>query len=299
MKDNRKTLCGYVAVIGKPNVGKSTLMNQLLKVNLSIVTRKAQTTRNKILSILTEDYYQIVFLDTPGILKPKYELQRFMVSEITSSLREADIILQIMEASDIGKKDLQEGGIDYKELIKDKKIIVVLNKIDLLSKEEVLKAISVLSTKFNYENIVPVSALNATNINELKKLIVKNLPESPFLYNKDTLTDKPEKFFVAEIIRQKILELFHEEIPYSVFVVVREFKEREKGKDYVNAEIILERESQKVILLGKKGEKIKRLGRLARKDIESFLGKDVYLELFVKIRKDWRKDKRFIKDNFT
>jgi len=299
MKDNRKTLCGYVAVIGKPNVGKSTLMNQLLKVNLSVVTSKAQTTRNKILSILTEDYYQIVFLDTPGILMPKYELQRFMVSEITSSLREADIILQIMDVSDIRKKEIQERGIDYKELIKDKKIIVVLNKIDLLSKEEVLKAISVLSTKFNYENIVPVSALNATNIDELRKLIVTNLPESPFLYNKDTLTDKPEKFFVAEIIRQKILELFHEEIPYSVFVVVREFKEREKGKDYINAEIILERESQKVIILGKKGEKIKRLGRHARKDIESFLGKDVYLELFVKIRKDWRKNKQFIKDNLA
>jgi len=299
MKEKEKTRCGYVVVIGKPNVGKSTLMNQLLKTNLSIVTHKAQTTRNKILSILTEDYYQIVFLDTPGILKPKYELQRFMESEITSSLREADIILQIMDASDIGKKNIKEKDIDYKELIKDKKLIVILNKIDLLSKEDVLKAISVLYTKFNYENIVPVSALNATNIDELKNLIITNLPESPFLYNKDTLTDKPEKFFVAEIIRQKILELFHEEIPYSVFVVVREFKERARGKDYVNAEIILERESQKVILLGKKGEKIKRLGRLARKDIESFLGKDVYLELFVKIRRDWRKDKRFIKDNLT
>jgi len=299
MKENKKTRCGYVVVIGKPNVGKSTLMNQLLKTNLSIVTRKAQTTRNTILGILTEDYYQIVFLDTPGILKPKYELQRFMVSEITSSLREADIILQIMDASDIGKKDTQEGGIDDKELIKDKKLIIVLNKIDLISTEDVLKAISVLNTKFNYENIVPISALNATNIDELKKLIVSNLPESPFLYNKDTLTDKPEKFFVAEIIRQKILELFHEEIPYSVFIVVREFKERKKGKDYINAEIILERESQKVILLGKKGEKIKKLGRFARKDIESFLGKDVYLELFVKIRKDWRKDKRFIKNNLA
>ena len=299
MRENEKTCCGYVVVIGKPNVGKSTLMNQLLKTNLSIVTRKAQTTRNTILGILTENYYQIVFLDTPGILKPKYELQRFMVSEITSSLREADIILQIMDASDIGKRDTQEGGIDDKELIKDKKLIIVLNKIDLISKEDVLKAISVLNTKFNYENIVPISALNATNIEELKNLIVASLPESHFLYDKETLTDKPEKFFVTEIIRQKILELFHEEIPYSVFVVVREFKERKKGKDYINAEIILERESQKVILLGKKGEKIKKLGRLARKDIESFLGKDVYLELFVKIRKDWRKDKKFIKDNLT
>ena len=299
MKENEKPRCGYIVVIGKPNVGKSTLMNQLLKVNLSIVTRKAQTTRNTILGILTENYYQIVFLDTPGILKPKYELQRFMVSEITSSLREADIILQIMDASDIGKRDTQEGGIDDKELIKDKKLIIVLNKIDLISKEDVLKAISVLNTKFNYENIVPISALNATNIEELKNLIVASLPESHFLYDKETLTDKPEKFFVTEIIRQKILELFHEEIPYSVFVVVREFKERKKGKDYINAEIILERESQKVILLGKKGEKIKKLGRLARKDIERFLGKDVYLELFVKIRKDWRKDKRFIKDNLA
>lgn len=299
MKENEKTRCGYVVVIGKPNVGKSTLVNQLLKMSLSIVTRKAQTTRNRILGILTEDNYQVVFLDTPGILKPKYELQRFMVSEITSSIKEADIILHIIEVSDINKKGVTEGDVDYENLLKEKKLIIILNKIDLLSHEEVLKAINVLSSKFNDDDIVPVSALNATNVNELKSLIVSNLPESPFLYDRETVTNRPERFFAAEIIRQKILELFHEEIPYSVFVVVREFKEREKGKDYVNVEIVLERESQKVILLGKKGERIKQLGKLARKNIESFLGRDVYLELFVKIRKDWRKDKRFIRENLT
>lgn len=291
--------CGYVAVIGKPNTGKSTIMNQLLGINLSVVNRKAQTTRNKILGILSKDNYQVIFLDTPGILEPKYELQRFMVSEITSSLKEADIILQIIDATTIDKKKLAETEKKYENLFKGKKRINVINKMDLVSREKILIIIGDLKTTLNYDNIVPVSALKAINIEELEKVIVENLPESPFFYDSETVTDKPEKFFVSEIIRQKILDMFHEEIPYSVFVQIRKFTEREKAKDYINAEIILERESQKVILIGKKGEKIKKLGSLARKSIEEFLGRDVYLELFVKVRKDWRKDKKFIKDNLS
>jgi GTP-binding protein Era len=299
MKEDTNLRCGYVTVFGKPNSGKSTLMNQLLRINLSAVNKKAQTTRNRIVGILTEDNYQIIFLDTPGTIKPKYELQKFMASEITSSLKEADVVLQIIDAVNIDKKNLEETEKKYEELIIRKKRINVVNKTDLLTKEKTLNIIDDLHTKLKYENIIPVSALHATNIEELKKVIVENLPESPFLYNEETITDRPEKFFVSEIIRQKILDMFHEEIPYSVFVFIREFKERDKGKDYINAEIILERESQKIILIGKKGEKIKKLGSHARKDIEKFLNRGVYLELFVKIRKDWRKDKKFILGNLS
>ena len=299
MKSNIRSRCGYVAVIGKPNTGKSTIMNRLLGTDLSVVNRKVQTTRNKTLGILSKDNYQIVFLDTPGILEPKYELQRFMVSEITSSLKESDIILQIMDATTIDKKKLAETEKKYENFFKGKKRINVINKMDLVSKEKILYIIGDLKTTLNYDNIVPVSALKAINIEELEKVIIENLPESPFFYDRETMTDKPEKFFVSEIIRQKILEMFHEEIPYSVFVQIRKFTERENSKDYINAEIILERESQKVILIGRKGEKIKKLGSLARKSIEEFLGREVYLELFVKVRKDWRKDKRFIKNNLS
>ena len=299
MISDANSRCGYVAVIGKPNTGKSTIMNRLLGINLSVVNRKAQTTRNKILGILSKDNYQVIFLDTPGILEPKYELQKFMVSEITSSLKEADIILQIIDATTIDKKKLAETEKKYENLFKGKKRINVINKMDLVSKEKILIIIGDLKTTLNYDNIVPVSALKAINIEELEKVILENLPESPFFYDSETVTDKPEKFFVSEIIRQKILDMFHEEIPYSVFVQIRKFTEREKSKDYINAEIILERESQKVILIGRKGEKIKKLGSLARKSIEEFLGREVYLELFIKVRKDWRKDKRFIKDNLS
>lgn len=299
MKSDTGSRCGYVAVVGKPNTGKSTIMNRLLGINLSVVNRKVQTTRNKILGILSKDNYQVIFLDTPGIHEPKYELQRFMVSEITSSLKEADIVLQVMDAASIDKKKLAETERKYEKLFKDKKRINVINKIDLVSKEKILSIIENLKTTFNYENIVPVSALKTINIEELEKVILENLPEAPFFYDRETTTDKPEKFFVSEIIRQKILDMFHEEIPYSVFVHIRKFTERENAKDYINAEIILERESQKVILIGRKGEKIKKLGSMSRKSIEEFLGREVYLELFVKIRKDWRKDKSFIKSNLS
>ena len=297
MISNTDSRCGYVAVIGKPNTGKSTIMNRLLGINLSVVNRKVQTTRNKILGILSKDNYQVIFLDTPGILEPKYELQKFMITEITSSLKEADIVLHTMDATTIDKKKLAETENKYEKLFKGKKRINVINKMDLVSKEKILNIIGDLKTTLNYENIVPVSALKAINIEELEKVIVENLPESSFFYDRETVTDKPENFFVSEIIRQKILDMFHEEIPYSVFVHIRKFTEREYSKDYINAEIILERESQKIILIGRKGEKLKKLGSLARKSIEEFLGREVYLELFVKVRKDWRKDKKFIKDN--
>lgn len=289
---------GYVAIFGKPNAGKSTLMNDLLHFNLSIVNHKVQTTRNKILGILSEDDYQIVFIDTPGILEPKYELQNYMLSEIKSSLDEADVVVHIIDTLTINYDDLKNVEEKFKDLLSNKKRIIVLNKIDLMKKDDLLPIIEKLFKEFNYDDIIPVSALDNENVDELKTLIVKYLPEREFYYDKDTLTDKSEKFFVGEIVREKILSFYHEEIPYSVIVNIAEFKERENGIVYINAEIILERESQKIIVIGTKGEGLKRLGEKARKDIENFLNKKVYLELFVKVRKDWRNNKEFIKDSY-
>ncbi|MEO8209618.1 MAG: GTPase Era [bacterium] len=288
---------GYVTIFGKPNAGKSTLINALLNFNLSIVNHKVQTTRDRILGILNDENYQIVFVDTPGILEPKYELQKFMLSELKSSLEEADLVIHIVDAAKVNFDDLKKVNEDYKDLLINKKQIIVLNKIDLINKDNLLPLIDKLKKDFNYDEIVPVSALKHENIEELKKIILKYIPEGEFFYDKDTLTDKPEKFFVSEIIREKILSLYHEEIPYSVMINLAEFKERSNNLVYINAEIILERESQKIIVIGKKGEGLKRLGEQARKEIENFLNKKVYLELFVKVRKDWRNNRKFIKDS--
>jgi len=291
------TKAGFVTIFGKPNAGKSTLINALLNFNLSIVNRKVQTTRDRILGILTEDDYQIIFVDTPGILEPKYELQKFMLNEIRTSLTEADLIIQIVDTLNLNFDDLKKTDSDYKELLLNKKRIIVLNKIDLMKTDNLLPIMERLKNEFNYDEIVPVSALEHENIDELKKIILKYIPEGEFFYDKDTLTDKPEKFFVSEIIREKILGMYHEEIPYSIMVGITEFKDRGNNLVYINADIIVERESQKIIVIGNKGAGLKKLGERARKDIENFLNKKVYLELFVKVRKDWRNNKKFIKDS--
>ncbi len=290
---------GFVTIFGKPNAGKSTLINALLNYNLSIVNRKVQTTRDRILGILTEEDYQIIFIDTPGILEPKYELQNFMLTEIKTSLEEADVIVHIVDAARINFDDMKKVDEDFGEYMKNKKKIIVLNKIDLMDKNKLLPIMEKLRGDFSFDDVVPISATERKNIDELKEVILKYLPESEFFYDKETLTDKPEKFFVSEIIREKILSMYHEEIPYSVMVNLVEFKERSENLVYINAEIILERDSQKIIVIGKKGEDIKRLGERARKEIENFLNKKVYLELFVKVRKDWRNNKKFIKDNIS
>ncbi|MEP7145609.1 MAG: GTPase Era [bacterium] len=290
---------GFVTIFGKPNAGKSTLINALLNFNLSIVNRKVQTTRDRILGILTEEDYQIIFVDTPGILEPKYELQKFMLTEIKTSLEEADVIIQIVDAAKISYDYMKKVDEDFGEYMINKKKIIVLNKIDLMDTNNLLPVMEKLRQDFSFDEIVPISATERKNIDELKEVILKYLPESDFFYDKETLTDKPEKFFVGEIIREKILGMYHEEIPYSVMVNIVEFKDRSDELVYINAEIILERDSQKIIVIGKKGEDIKRLGERARKDIENFLNKKVYLDLFVKVRKDWRNNKQFIKDNIS
>lgn len=284
--------CGYVAIVGDPNVGKSTLLNAFLNFNLSIINKKAQTTRNKILGALTENNYQIIFIDTPGIIEPKYELQNFMVSSIKSSIKEADVIVYLFDI------------VNYKSvsnviLEKDKKYVFALNKIDLVSKDELDSILEFFSKEKPNQELIPISAINKINLDELKSKIVEHLPESEFLYDEDFLTDRPEKFFVAEIIRNCILDLYEQEIPYSVFVEIPLFKEREGGKDYIEAEIIVERESQKVIIIGKNGAKLKQLGEIARLAIENFLGRPVFLKLYVKVRKNWRKNKDFLKMHYS
>jgi GTP-binding protein Era len=293
-----KTRSGYVAIVGRPNSGKSTLLNAFLRQELSVVTAKAQTTRNRIQGILTHENTQIIFLDTPGILEPKYELQSFMLSEILTSLRDSDLVLYLIDSERFNPEELKKSSEILKANLSEKKLIIALNKIDLRPEAEVKKMMVTLSETIREADIIPISALEDFNIEKLLEKISEYLPESPFLYDEAEITDKPEKFFAAEIIRQKILQMYGEEIPYSVFVDVREFKEREYGKDFINADIVVERESQKIIIIGKKGDKIKSLGERARKEIEKFLGRQVYLQLFVKIRKDWRKDKNFLKSNF-
>lgn len=290
------TKSGYVTIYGKPNAGKSTLINGLLNFNLSIANKKVQTTRDRILGILTEDDYQMIFIDTPGILEPKYELQRFMLSEIKTSLEEADVLVHIVDINRADMDELRKVDAEFAKLTGDKKKILALNKIDLIDKEKLLPLIDKLQKEFSYNEIIPISAADRLNVDTLKSAILKYLPEGPMYYDKDTVTTRPEKFFVSEIIREKILSMYHEEIPYSVMINIAEFKERDNGVVYINADIVLERETQKMIVIGKKGEGLKRLGERARKEIERFLSTKVYLELFVKVRKDWRNNKKFIKD---
>lgn len=290
---------GYVSIVGRPNAGKSTLMNAFLDFKLSAVSRKVQTTRNKIQGILTGKDHQIIFVDTPGVLEPKYEMQQYMKKEIKTSFKDTDLVLYLIDGANIVMKDLQKIEKDYKKDFDRQKRIIVLNKCDRLSEEQIFDKIATLKQELGVKDIITVSAVTKLNLDILKNVIIENLPEGEFYYDNETLTDKPEKFFVSEIIREKILELYEEEIPYSVHVEVREFKVRDEDqKDYINADIILERETQKIIVLGKRGEMIKKLGELARTDIEAFVGKEVYLKLFVKVRKDWRKDHRFLKNIF-
>ena len=290
--------CGYVAIIGKPNAGKSTLMNAFLEYDLSIVNKKAQTTRNKIIGIFTENNVQIVFIDTPGLFEPKYELQKFMINELKSSFGEADIILHLIDTTEFNIKALKDVEERFYKELKGKKRIIALNKVDLVQQDDVKSRMLQLKEEFGFDSIVPISAREKFNLGEIKRQIIESLPISEFFFDEEILTDKPEKFFVAEIIREKILDLFEDEVPYSVYVDIVEFIERKESKDYINAEIVLERESQKVIFIGRNGAKIKALGKIAREAIEKFLKKEVYLKLFVKVRKDWRKDKRFLRDVF-
>jgi GTP-binding protein Era len=286
-------VCGYVAVAGRPNVGKSTLVNKLVSYPLSIISRKPQTTRHKLLGILSGDTYQIIFLDSPGLMVPKYALQKLMVKTAWSVIEEADLVLLLTGPRE---DDLNgETGILTHLRRGNKKAVLAINKIDLVRKSDLLPLIEFYRSLYPFAEIVPISALKDDGLALLKDLIISNLPHQPPFYPPGEVTDRPQRFFVGEIIRQKVFEQFGDEIPYSVAVVVDEYKERASGKDYVRAIVVCEKASQKGILIGKRGEAIKRLGKAARAEIEGFVGKEVFLELKVDVRENWGREERTVK----
>jgi len=291
------TKSGYAAIIGLPNVGKSTLMNSLLGQKISIITSKPQTTRKKILGILSEKGYQIIFLDTPGILKPSYLLQEKMMEDVELSIKDADVFIIIYDVSSVASLKESEENEIIKSLVDDdsKKKILVLNKIDTITQDKAVLLIEKYEGTNKFKSVIPVSANLNFNIERLKNEIVECLPEGSKFYDDEIVSNETERFFVTEIIREKIFELYEDEVPYSCEVLIAEFKERQGGKDFISAEIVVERESQKPIIIGKAGRAIKLLGEKSRKAIEEFLGKEVYLELRVKVRDKWRSNPNMLK----
>lgn len=288
---------GYAAIIGLPNSGKSTLLNTLLGQKLSIVTNKPQTTRKKILGILSDPGYQVIFLDTPGIIKPGYLLQDKMMEAVNSAIKDADVILLIIDlaADPDAEKSLNNEIIS--QIKKSRKpLILLLNKIDLLEQNRVKTGLIKLETSKQFNKIIPISASKGINIGEVLNSLILYLPEHPKYYPEDIIAEETERFFVSEIIREKIFEQYQEEIPYSTEVSVVEFQEREEKKNYISAEIIVEKESQKGIIIGKSGSAVKKLGEAARQSIEEFLQHPVFLELRVKVRNKWRSDEKSLKD---
>lgn len=281
---------GFVNIIGHPNVGKSTLMNALVGEKLSIITSKAQTTRHRIMGIVNGDDFQIVYSDTPGIVKPHYKLHESMMKFVESALEDADVFLVVTEKYDVAFEESLVAKLNSL----NKPVVMVLNKIDLCSQEEAADLIKKLEESFPTATVIPVSALHKFNLDRVFDTLIEKLPVSPAYYPKDELTDRSMRFFVSEIIREKILLYFKQEIPYSVEVVVDEYKEKENITS-ITSTIYVARESQKAIILGHHGKSIKGLGMAARKDIEEFIDAKVYLDLRVKVSKDWRDDPQQLK----
>ena len=275
---------GFINIIGNPNVGKSTLMNNLVGEKLSIITSKAQTTRHRILGIVNGDNFQLIFSDTPGIIKPSYELQDSMMDFVKSALEDADVLLYMLE---IGEKSIKDSEVHDK--IQSAKIptIILLNKIDLSTQEDIKNQINIWSNQYPDTEIYPVSALNNFNTEKVINRIIELIPESPAYFPKDQLTDKPERFFVNEKLREKILLYYNKEIPYSVEVQTEEFKE-EESIIRIRSLILVERESQKGIIIGHNGVALKKIGSKARIELEKFFGKKIFIELHVKVSKNWR-----------
>jgi len=287
MEKKRDFKSGFVAIVGKPNVGKSTLLNSFLGQKLSIVTPKAQTTRNRITGILTRKNYQIIFFDTPGIFEPSYKLQQYMVSNAIKSASEADLILLMIDASSKPSDSEKDVIKKIKEL--DKKTVVVLNKIDKVQdKGLLLPLIAEYNSQYGFDEIVPISALKGNGVSELLEIIIQSLPKGGMYYPEDEISDMPERFFVAEIIREKLFMQTQQEIPYSTTVQTEEMKTREDGRIYIRANIYVERGSQKGIIIGSKGSMLKKIGQEARESIESWLDAPVYLDLWVSVKSDWR-----------
>ncbi len=276
---------GFVSILGKPNVGKSTLMNQLVGERISIITSKAQTTRHRIMGIINGDDFQVVYSDTPGILNPQYELHKSMMKFVSSSLEDADLILFV---TDLYEK-YDDDEMVKKIMAADIPVILILNKIDLAKGSQAVDKLKYWQDILNPGNEMMISALNGDGISELFELILDKMPEHPPYFPKDELTDKPERFFVSEIVREKIFLNYKKEVPYSCEVVTTDFVEDD---DIIRIRVVInvERKSQRAILLGFKGERIKKVGTEARLDMEQFFGKKVFLEQFIKVEPDWRKN---------
>ncbi|MFY0683317.1 MAG: GTPase Era [Balneola sp.] len=291
MSDSVAHKSGYVAIVGKPNAGKSTLMNQILGTKLSITTHKAQTTRHQIIGIHSEENSQIIFLDTPGIIHPKYELQKAMMRFVEKAEKEADVILFIVEAKE---NNMPEYAFDSLKQMK-KPVVLVINKVDESSQEQVEKLAKDLNDYFDFNDTVYISALNGDGVPRLMESISKLLLPGPPFYPKDELSEHPVRFFAAELIREQVFLQYHEELPYSATVDIIIYEERE-DMDYINAEVIVNRNSQKGMIIGKGGRAIKQLGTAARESIEEFVGRKVFLDLHVKVRDKWRENENMVRN---
>lgn len=288
----KKHKSGFVNIVGNPNVGKSTLMNRLVGERISIITSKAQTTRHRIMGIVNTDDMQIVYSDTPGVLHPNYKLQESMLNFSESALGDADVLLYVTDV--IEKIDKNEEFLQRVQKVKDYPVLLLINKIDQTNQADLEKLVVQWKELLPDAEIIPISALSNFNIDYVKQRVAELMPESPPYFEKDALTDKPARFFVTEIIREKILLYYQKEIPYSVEVVVELFKEDDE-KIHIKALIIAERDSQKGIIIGHRGQALKKVGAMARKDIERFFEKKVFLEIFVKVEKDWRNRDNMLK----
>jgi GTP-binding protein Era len=294
--ENKKYKSGFVAIIGRPNVGKSTLMNQIVGQKVAIMSDKPQTTRNKIRAVYTSEEGQIIFLDTPGVHKPKSKLGDTMNRMVESALREVDVILFLVDASE--KRGPGDEFIIEKLKGVRTPVYLVINKIDKVTPDHLLPFIDEYQSLYPFAQIVPVSALEGNNVNRLMEQLLLELPEGPMYYPSDMITDHPERFVVAELIREKVLQLTREEVPHSIAVVIDQMKERENNPQMVDiyATIYTERQTQKGILIGHKGSLMKEIGKRAREDIEGLLGTKVYLNLWIKVKKDWRNQENYIRN---
>ncbi|MDR0422753.1 MAG: GTPase Era [Proteiniphilum sp.] len=282
---------GFVNIVGNPNVGKSTLMNRLVGEKISIITAKTQTTRHRIIGIVNTVDYQVVYSDTPGVLRPNYKLQESMLNFSLSALNDADVLLYVTDV--VEKIDKNDGFLNRVQRL-DLPVLLLINKIDRTNQEELEMMVAQWQKLLPQAEIYPVSALNNFSVDIVQNRVLELLPESPPYFEKDALTDKPARFFVTEIIREKALLIYRKEIPYSIEVVVEEFEE-EDDMIRIRAVVLVERDSQKGIVIGHRGESLKRLGTMARKDIQRFFEKKVFLQLYVKVEKDWRNRDNMLK----
>jgi GTP-binding protein Era len=285
---------GFVSIVGRANVGKSTLLNNFINQKLSIVSSKPQTTRNNVIGILNNDDYQIVFTDTPGYHKPRYKLGDYMIKSISSGLKETDVIIFVANI----RKEIPKLDLEILDKIKDLSIprIFVLNKCDEISSKDIMDTLSKYSKIVNFDEYIPISTLNGKNINKLLELILKYLPNGPKYYDSDWTATNNEKFFISEIVREKILKLIHDEVPHGVGVEIISMKyDDQKNRYNIEGNIFCDKETHKAIIIGKNGDMLKRISTYSRQDMEKFLGSKVYIRLWVKVRNNWRDDNNHLK----